>query len=54
MDTDIPFQINPNEDGTSTMIVKGVEFIISPQSLDDEAWAAKLQAKANYFGSKLP
>ena len=50
----VEYTIAPNGDGTSTMTVKDVQFQISPQSLDDEAWAVKLQNKANAFGATLP
>lgn len=45
------FTLTPNEDGTSTMLVNEKEFTIPKQSLDDAAWAMKMQAKANYFAS---
>lgn len=50
-----PFELGPlNEDGTRTMTVRGVEFMVSPQSLPDDEWAAKLQAKANAWAASLP
>ncbi len=50
-----PFTLLPlNEDGTRIMVVRGVEFIISKQSLNDEAWSEKLQAKANLFAKDIP
>lgn len=49
------FELGPlNEDGTRTMRVRGVAFVISAQSLPDEIWAAKLQAKANAWAKSLP
>lgn len=41
------------EDGTRDMVVRGFTFKISAQSLPDEAWAVKLQAKANLFASMI-
>ena len=50
-----PYQLSElNEDGTRIMTVRGVEFKISPQSMTDVGWEAKLQAKANAWGSSLP
>ena len=45
---------NVNPDGTSVMLVDGVEFVISPKCLSDEEWEAKLQAKANIFAEMIP
>jgi hypothetical protein len=41
------------EDGTRTMTVRGVEFDISAQSLPDDEWQAKLQAKADAFAATI-
>jgi hypothetical protein len=51
---DQPYDIiEENPDGTAVMAVLGVEFLISPQSLPDEEWALKLQAKANLFAETI-
>jgi hypothetical protein len=48
------FELGPvNEDGTRTMTVLGVAFQISAQSLPDETWAIKLQAKADAWAKSL-
>lgn len=50
-----PFELGPlNEDGTRTMTVRGVAFVISAQSLPDDEWQTKLQAKANAWARSLP
>lgn len=49
-----PYSLLPlNQDGTRIMVVRGQEGLISPQSLDDEEWAVKMQGKANLFGKIL-
>ena len=51
---DEPYDIiDENPDGTSTMVVRGVEFLISPQSLPDDEWELKLQAKARLFAETI-